>query len=136
MPTPARINLEASQIVSNSLSMPIQRGFAFFIALALALGALLPLAVPAATRAASELFFSEYIEGSSNNKALEIYNGTGAAVDLSASGYNIQMHFNGNAAAGLTVNLTGTVNSGDVYVLAQSAAVAAILARADQTSGA
>ncbi|MEZ4640995.1 MAG: hypothetical protein R2856_39570 [Caldilineaceae bacterium] len=32
-----------------------------------------------ATRAAaSSLFFSEYIEGSSNNKALEIYNGTGA----------------------------------------------------------
>ena len=30
----------------------------------------------------TELFFSEYVEGSSNNKALEIYNGTGAAVDL------------------------------------------------------
>ncbi|MDT8381309.1 MAG: hypothetical protein RQ728_03515, partial [Brevefilum sp.] len=27
-----------------------------------------------------DLFFSEYIEGSSNNKALEIYNGTGAPV--------------------------------------------------------
>ena len=30
----------------------------------------------------TELYFSEYIEGSSNNKALEIYNGTGATVDL------------------------------------------------------
>ena len=29
------------------------------------------------------LFFSEYIEGSSNNKVLEIYNPTGSAVDLS-----------------------------------------------------
>src|SRR5687768_1256484 len=117
--------------------MPLQRGFALLSALALALGALAPFVAPAPTHAAAtDLFFSEYIEGSSNNKALEIYNGTGAAVDLSASGYNIQMHFNGNAAAGLTVNLTGTVNSGDVYVLAQSAAVAAILARADQTSGA
>ncbi len=29
-----------------------------------------------------ELFFSEYIEGSSYNKALEIYNGTGVTVDL------------------------------------------------------
>lgn len=31
-----------------------------------------------------DLFFSEYMEGSSYNKALEIYNGTGAPVDLSS----------------------------------------------------
>ncbi|MDO9086289.1 MAG: ExeM/NucH family extracellular endonuclease [Anaerolineaceae bacterium] len=84
----------------------------------------------------TELFFSEYIEGSSNNKALEIYNGTGAAIDLSAGGYNIQMYFNGSASAGLTINLTGTVAYGDVYVVAQSAANATILAQADQTNGA
>ena len=39
-----------------------------------------------ASAMATELFFSEYIEGSSNNKALEIFNGTGAAVDLAAGG--------------------------------------------------
>jgi hypothetical protein len=86
--------------------------------------------------AVSELFFSEYIEGSSNNKALEIYNGTGAAIDLLAGGYNIQMFFNGSVSAGLTINLTGTVANGDVYVVAQSAAIATILAQADQTNGA
>ena len=32
---------------------------------------------------ASELFISEYIEGSSLNKAVEIYNGTGASATLS-----------------------------------------------------
>ena len=32
---------------------------------------------------ASDLIISEYIEGSSNNKALELYNGTGATIDLS-----------------------------------------------------
>ena len=37
-----------------------------------------------ALAAPTELFFSEYIEGSSNNKALEIYNGTGAPIDLAA----------------------------------------------------
>ena len=84
----------------------------------------------------SELFFSEYIEGSSNNKALEIFNGTGASVDLVAGGYNVQMYFNGNSSAGLTINLTGTVASNDVYVVAHSSASAAILAQADQQNGA
>jgi predicted extracellular nuclease len=84
----------------------------------------------------TELFFSEYIEGTSNNKALEIYNGTGAPIDLGVGGYNVQMFFNGSASAGLTINLTGTVANGDVYVLAQSSADPAILAQADQTNGA
>ncbi len=83
----------------------------------------------------TELFFSEYIEGSSNNKALEIYNGTGAAIDLVAGGYNVQMFFNGNPVSTLTINLTGSVADGDVYVLAQSSANATILAQADQTNG-
>jgi uncharacterized protein len=102
-----------------------------------AVGVLVGLAVPGAAQAApTELFFSEYIEGSSNNKALEIYNGTSAPIDLATSGYSVQMFFNGSVTAGLTINLTGTVAAGDVYVLAQSAANAAILGQADQTNGA
>ncbi len=103
-----------------------------FIAFLLALG-------PTSTRVdaeATDLFISEYIEGSSNNKAIEIYNGTGAPIDLGAGGYNVQMHFNGSTAAGLTISLTGTVASGDVFVLAHSSASASILAQADQTNGA
>ncbi len=80
----------------------------------------------------SDLFISEVVEGSSNNKAIEIYNGTGSSINL--SGYSIQMFFNGSAAAGLTINLTGTIAPGDVFVLAQSSANATILAQADQTS--
>jgi hypothetical protein len=109
------------------------RVFASLLILALAT-ALLPMQ-PASAAAPTELFFSEYIEGSSNNKALEIYNGTGAAIDLAAGGYNVQMYFNGSASAGLTINLTGVVADGDVYVLAQSSANATILAQADQTNG-
>ncbi|MBD2451355.1 ExeM/NucH family extracellular endonuclease [Nostoc sp. FACHB-152] len=82
------------------------------------------------------LFFSEYIEGSSNNKALEIYNGTGAAIDLTAGNYVVQFYFNSSTTAGLTIPLTGTVAAGDVYVLSQSSANATILAQADQTNGA
>jgi predicted extracellular nuclease len=85
---------------------------------------------------AADLFFSEYIEGTSNNKALEIYNGTGAAVNLATGGYDIQMYFNGSATAGLTIALTGAVQPGDVYVIANAAANATILAQADQTNGA
>ena len=92
-----------------------------------------PVAASAATP--TELFFSEYVEGSSNNKALEIYNGTGSAVDLAAGGYNVQVFFNGAATSTLTINLTGTVVAGDVFVLAQASANATILAQADQTNG-
>lgn len=84
----------------------------------------------------ADLFFSEYIEGSSNNKALEIYNSTGTAIDLEAAGYVVQMYFNGNTSPATSVNLTGTVANGDVFVLAQSLANATILAQADQTSSA
>ncbi len=83
----------------------------------------------------TDLFISEYIEGSSNNKAIEIYNGTGTAVDLAAGGYNLQMYFNGSGSAGLTINLIGTVADGDVFVVAQASASATILDQADQTNG-
>jgi hypothetical protein len=96
---------------------------------------LLPASAGTALAAPTELFISEYIEGSSNNKAIELFNGTGAPVDLVAGGYNVQMFFNGNPVSTLTINLTGTVANGDVYVLAQSAASPTILAEADQTNG-
>ncbi len=101
---------------------------------------LLLLPAPAAPRsvqaATNELFFSEYIEGSSNNKAVEIYNDTGAAVNLASAGYDVQMFFNGSSTPGLTIALTGVVANGDVYVLAHASADPAILAQADQTSSA
>jgi predicted extracellular nuclease len=102
----------------------------------LILAGLLPVAAanPAAVRAATELYFSEYIEGSSFNKALEIYNGTGAAVDLASAAYNVQMHFNGNPVAGLTINLTGTIANGDVFVVTNQSASAAVLAAANQVT--
>lgn len=49
---------------------------------------------------ATNLFFSKYIEGKSNNRALEIYNGTGHSVDL--LGYKLRMESNG--AGGLTAS--------------------------------
>lgn len=89
-------------------------------------------AVPANAQP-TELFFSEYIEGSSNNKALEIYNGTGAEVPL--SGYSIRMYFNGNPSPALTINLAGMLADGGVHVVAHASADPVILAKAQQTNG-
>lgn len=80
-----------------------------------------------------DLVISEYVEGSSNNKAIEIFNGTGAEVDL--TGYALKYYFNGSSSAGLTITLTETVAAGDVHVVAQASANATILAQADQTNG-
>lgn len=76
-----------------------------------------------------ELFISEYIEGSSNNKAIEIYNPTGAAVDLSQ--YTIKQFTNGATTTTTMSTLSGTLAAGDVYVLANASADPAIIAQAD-----
>ncbi len=81
---------------------------------------------------ASDLFFSEYIEGSSSNKAIEIFNGTGGPVDL--SNYKVCLYANGAATPSNTLNLTGTLAHLDVYVIANTSANATILGLADTTS--
>ncbi|MEH7235556.1 5'-nucleotidase C-terminal domain-containing protein [Bacillus sp. JJ1562] len=90
-------------------------------------------AVSAAEATAEDLFISEYIEGSSNNKAIEIYNGTGAEVDLSA--YTLELYSNGASVAGTTLKLTGTLVSDDVYVIAHSSASPEIIAVTDIKHG-
>lgn len=82
-----------------------------------------------------EIFFSEYIEGSSNNKALEIYNPTESAIDLALNDYKVELYFNGNTAPGLTINLSGSINPGSAFVLAHSSADQAILNVTNQTTG-
>ncbi|MEZ4593281.1 MAG: ExeM/NucH family extracellular endonuclease [Chloroflexota bacterium] len=80
---------------------------------------------------AEELFLSEYIEGSSFNKAIEIYNGTGSDVDLAAGNYTLELYSNGAVAPNATAVLAGTIAAGDVYVVAHASADPAILAEAD-----
>ncbi|PUA28353.1 MAG: DNA degradation protein EddB [Cellvibrio sp. 79] len=82
--------------------------------------------------ASADLYFSEYVEGSSNNKALEIYNSSNTAVNLSS--YKVEMYFNGSNSAGLSINLTGNIPAQGVFVLAHGSANAIILASANQTN--
>jgi hypothetical protein len=81
----------------------------------------------------TELFISEYLEGSSNNKAVEIYNGTGAPVDLGAGGYSLEQYANGSTTPQVPISLTGTIAHGDVYVIANSLSDPGILVWADQS---
>jgi endonuclease I/chitodextrinase len=84
------------------------------------------------TNTANELFISEYIEGSGNNKAIEIANVTGNTIDLSL--YNLRRQGNGSGAWSARFDLTGMLVSGDVVVIINgSASDATILAQADIT---
>jgi plastocyanin/DNA/RNA endonuclease YhcR with UshA esterase domain len=85
------------------------------------------------TAPCSELYFSEYLEGSSNNKALEIYNPTNAAINLST--YSVKAYNNGGLTISNSLQLPNkTIAAHDVYVIANSQAVAAILGVSDTTS--
>lgn len=67
---------------------------------------------------ATDLMFSEYVEGSSNNKALEIANNTGAAVSLSI--YTVKKQTNGAGAWSTGITLSGTLNNGAKFVMVNS----------------
>lgn len=79
-------------------------------------------------------FISEYVEGASNNKCIEIYNPTASMINLATGGYQIRIYFNGSTSAGSTINLTGVIPSGGTYVLCDDNASADILAAINQLS--
>ena len=106
----------------------------------LAFAALAGARVDRAGAVSTDLFISEYVEGTSNNKAIEIFNGTGAPVILGGGAgggdYAVLTYSNGSAGPpSSAITLSGTIAPGDVFVLAHSSAAAAILAVADQTTG-
>ena len=63
----------------------------------------------------TDLFISEYVEGSYNNKAIELYNPTNEAVDL--SNYSLSRWSNG-ATTPLNTILSGTIEANDAFVIA------------------
>lgn len=105
------------------------------VTVTIAAGALLAVgmaAVPASAAEAAaptELLISEYVEGSSTNKAIELYNPTAGSIDL--TGYQLGVYFNGNTTS-TNFNLTGSVAAGSTFVFADNL----LAALADQTTGA
>ncbi|MFT4876870.1 MAG: DNA-binding beta-propeller fold protein YncE, partial [Bacteroidia bacterium] len=85
---------------------------------------------------ATDLFISEYAEGSSYNKYLEIYNGTGSTVNL--EDYAFPNVGNDPTVAGEyefwnDFPTGATIADGDVYIIADARADSLILAEADYT---
>ncbi|MDC0382940.1 lamin tail domain-containing protein [Schleiferiaceae bacterium] len=84
--------------------------------------------------ACGDLFFSEYAEGSSNNKYFEIYNPTAGSINL--ANYEVHLFSNGGTTASQVLDFPSgkTLASGDVYVVSNSGSDTSILAFADTSS--
>ena len=83
-----------------------------FTFLQLALAVTLPALVQAQC---TEIFISEYCEGTGNNKGVEFYNPTSEAIDLSA--YQLQRWSNGEGTATDWTDLIGTIEPHGTWVL-------------------
>ncbi len=91
--------------------------------LATAIGSLM------AMSAHAEIVISQYVEGSSYNKAVEIANTGSETVTL--NGYSIARQSNGGTWQAATSLESVTISAGDVYVIAHSGANSDILAVTD-----
>lgn len=80
------------------------------------------------------LLFSEYVEGSSYNKALELYN-TGEIIDFSMDNYVVDIYTNGSTAPRYSINLSGVIDQNGTFVIGHTSADGAITSIADMLSG-
>ena len=78
----------------------------------------------------TDLFFSEYVDGSTFSKGLEIYNPSATtAADLSE--YSIKTYNNGSSTPNHEVDLSGSLGPGEVYTIANPSAVTELTQLAD-----
>ncbi|HRZ97802.1 MAG TPA: endonuclease [Paludibacter sp.] len=74
---------------------------------------------------AGDLIISGYVEGSSWNKAIELYNGTGKTIHLSK--YGLQKQSNGAGSFGSALKLSGSLESGKSFVIVHNSSTNADL---------
>ena len=79
----------------------------------------------------TELFLSEYVEGSQKNQAIEIYNPT--KFDINLNKYALKIYKNGNANNPTVIQFSGTILAKDVFVCGNSQAEATLIAVCDIT---
>lgn len=71
------------------------------------------------------VIISKYIEGTGNNKAIEIFNGTGADINLGTENFMLQQYNNGSGAVSTNIFLTGILKAGEALVVGRPATPAA-----------
>lgn len=81
------------------------------------------------------LYISEYVEGSSNNKVIEVANPLTSPFDLTANACALKLFANGSATATNTLALSGTILPGDVFVACNTSVGAAVSAQCDAFNG-
>jgi predicted extracellular nuclease/endonuclease I len=71
------------------------------------------------TTAMANIIITEYVEGSSNNKAVEISNIGSTDIDMGAEGYKLAMYVNGSPTEhdDRKIELTGVLAAGQSYIL-------------------
>lgn len=82
----------------------------------------IPKEMPQDNNFSTEIFFSEYIEGTSFNKALEIINLTGENIDLEAEAYSIKKQSNGKGDWMGEVFLEGNILANETFIISNEAA--------------
>ncbi|MGO3741437.1 ExeM/NucH family extracellular endonuclease [Kerstersia sp.] len=81
----------------------------------------------------ADVIFSEYVEGTSNNKALELYNTGSSAVDLAQ--YEVHVYANGAKTVSSTFKPSGSLAPGATYVIAHSHMADALGSRINLLAG-
>ncbi len=76
-----------------------------------------------------EIFISKYLEGTSNNQALELYNPTDKSVDL--SNYQVFIYTDGALEPSIKIQLEGSLNSKETYMITHGFSDSSLKDKAD-----
>ncbi len=81
----------------------------------------------------AQLIISEYLEGASFDKCVEIFNPGSTSVNL--TGHTIDVYSNGSSTVSSSISLSGSIAPCGTFVVCHTSANAGLLAISDQTSG-
>jgi hypothetical protein len=76
------------------------------------------------TQNPTDLIISEYVEGSSNNKYLELYNGTASTINLAGYKLNLYNNTGNSSSVSQTITLSGSLPAGNAIVYKNNLATA------------
>lgn len=97
-----------------------------------------------ASAANADIIISQYYEGASNDKYIELFNSGTSSVNLATSNFKLSVFSNGNrevwktsGAATSTISLTGSIAAGSTYLVRHSSALnpAYAVTASNQASG-